>query len=185
MFCLYHPPIHPASPPRFQDWVDSVRSPFAPVLVPIFGQHKERSRRFLLRIRYNGQKDDTRTIARKLHQQVKWQVLLYCTSCQNAPCVIRTILDSECHGGISENFCQSQIDWWRSHCNCKMMFCFVSRCVLHDVFLKSDSTLLSKNLWIASVDIFVCFDPSRFVSSQNRCALLNYVAHCSAYSDDR
>ena len=28
-------------PDQFQDWVDSVRSPFAPVLVPIFGQHKD------------------------------------------------------------------------------------------------------------------------------------------------
>ena len=27
--------------PRFQDWVDSVRSPFAPVLVPCFGQTKD------------------------------------------------------------------------------------------------------------------------------------------------
>ena len=44
------------------------------------------------------------------------------------------------------------------------------------MFLKSDSTWLSKNH---------CFDPSRSVSSQNRCALLNYVAHCSAYSDNK
>lgn len=45
--------------PRFQDWVDSVRSPFAPVLVPIFGQHKELTQFF---VTLPMQRTDTRTI---------------------------------------------------------------------------------------------------------------------------